>query len=139
MRTHIARPVPQLLVPARVRKHVLDRLRGYTDVKEYLREHQRRGREMFVPLCDAPGHAQPDFGEARVVPMCGHLCEKSVAGGEYRREAARRDSQDRPEHIRGEARREANRQSPRHSKQPGNCAIVCRAPWLHNESKHIER
>jgi transposase len=55
-------------------KRVLDRLReehgfagGYTIVKEYVREHQRRGREMFVPLHHAPGHAQADFGEARVV------------------------------------------------------------------------
>ncbi len=55
-------------------KRVLDRLReehgftgGYTIVKAYLREHQRRGREMFVPLHHAPGHAQADFGEALVV------------------------------------------------------------------------
>jgi transposase len=55
-------------------RRVLDRLReehgfagGYTIVKEYVREHQRRGREMFVPLHHAPGHAQADFGEARVV------------------------------------------------------------------------
>ncbi len=55
-------------------KRVLDRLReehgftgGYTIVKSYLREHQRRGREMFVPLHHAPGHAQADFGESLVV------------------------------------------------------------------------
>jgi transposase len=55
-------------------KRVLDRLRdehgftgGYTIVKAYLREHQRRSREMFVPLHHAPGHAQADFGEALVV------------------------------------------------------------------------
>ncbi len=55
-------------------KRVLDRLReehgftgGYTIVKAYLREHQRCGREMFVPLHHAPGHAQADFGEALVV------------------------------------------------------------------------
>ena len=55
-------------------KRVFDRLRdehgftgGYTIVKAYLREHQRRGREMFVPLHHAPGHAQADFGEALVV------------------------------------------------------------------------
>ncbi len=40
---------------------------GYTIVKAYLREHQRRSREMFVPLHHAPGHAQADFGEALVV------------------------------------------------------------------------
>lgn len=55
-------------------KRVFDRLReehgftgGYTIVKDYLREHQRRSREMFVPLHHAPGHAQADFGEALVV------------------------------------------------------------------------
>jgi transposase len=55
-------------------KRVLDRLRDehgftgvYTIVKANVREHQRRGREMFVPLHHAPGHAQADFGEALVV------------------------------------------------------------------------
>ena len=55
-------------------KRVFDRLReengftgGYTIVKAYVREHQRRSREMFVPLHHAPGHAQADFGEALVV------------------------------------------------------------------------
>jgi transposase len=55
-------------------KRVFDRLKdehgftgGYTIVKDYVREHQRRRREMFVPLHHAPGHAQADFGEARVV------------------------------------------------------------------------
>jgi len=28
-----------------------------------VREHERRGREMFVPLAHPPGHAQADFGE----------------------------------------------------------------------------
>ena len=37
----------------------------YTIVKDYVREHRRRSREMFVPLSHAPGHAQYDFGEAR--------------------------------------------------------------------------
>ncbi len=36
----------------------------YTIVKDYVREHRRRGQEMFVPLSHAPGHAQCDFGEA---------------------------------------------------------------------------
>lgn len=40
---------------------------GYTIVKDYVRDHQRRRREMFVPLHHAPGHAQADFGEALVV------------------------------------------------------------------------
>ena len=55
-------------------KRVLERLRdkhgftgGYTIIKDYMREHERRGREMFVPLHHAPGHAQADFGEALVV------------------------------------------------------------------------
>ena len=55
-------------------KRVFERLRdehgfagGYTIVKDYIREHRRRGREMFVPLAHPPGHAQADFGEATVV------------------------------------------------------------------------
>jgi transposase len=40
---------------------------GYTIVKDYVREHRRRGREMFVPLQHPPGHAQADFGEASVM------------------------------------------------------------------------
>ena len=40
---------------------------GYTTVKDYVREHRRQTREMFVPLSHAPGHAQCDFGEALVV------------------------------------------------------------------------
>ena len=55
-------------------KPVFDRLRAghgftgsYTIVKDYMREYRRRRREMFVPLIHPPGHAQADFGEARVV------------------------------------------------------------------------
>jgi transposase len=55
-------------------KRVLERLRdehgftgGYTIVKDYMRERDRRRREMFVPLSHPPGHAQADFGEATVV------------------------------------------------------------------------
>jgi len=58
-------------------KRVLERLHdehgftgGYTIVKDYMREHERRGREMFVPLAHPPGHAQADFGEATVSYMC---------------------------------------------------------------------
>jgi transposase len=54
-------------------KRVFERLRdehafngGYTIVKDYIREHRRRGREMFVPLHHPPGDAQADFGEASV-------------------------------------------------------------------------
>ena len=55
-------------------KRIFERLRdehqfrgGQTTVKNYVREHGRRSREMFVPLAHAPGHAQADFGEALVV------------------------------------------------------------------------
>ena len=39
----------------------------YTIVKDYVRERRRQTREVFVPLSHSPGHAQCDFGEARVV------------------------------------------------------------------------
>ena len=55
-------------------KRVFDRLRdehgftgGYTIIKDYIRERDRRGQEMFVPLAHPPGHGQADFGEAVVV------------------------------------------------------------------------
>ena len=55
-------------------KRVFERLRdehgfsgGYTIVKDYMRQRERRGREMFVPLAHSPGHAQADFGEALAV------------------------------------------------------------------------
>ena len=55
-------------------KRIYERLReeygfdgGYTIVKDYVREHRRRTREMFVPLVHPPGHAQCDFGEAWAV------------------------------------------------------------------------
>ena len=58
----------------RTAKRIFDRLRdeygfggGYTTVKDYVREHRRQTREMFVPLSHAPGHAQCDFGEALVI------------------------------------------------------------------------
>jgi transposase len=40
---------------------------GYTIVKDYVRERERRTREMLVSLAHLPGHAQADFGEAVVV------------------------------------------------------------------------
>lgn len=40
---------------------------GYTIIKDYVRQRERRTREMFVPLAHPPGHAQADFGEAVVV------------------------------------------------------------------------
>ena len=52
-------------------KRIFERLRdeygfdgGYTIVKDYVREHRRQTKEMFVPLSHTPGHAQCDFGEA---------------------------------------------------------------------------
>ena len=55
-------------------KRIFERLRdeygfdgGYTTVKDYVREHRRQTKEMFVPLSHPPGHAQCDFGEALVV------------------------------------------------------------------------
>ena len=40
---------------------------GYTIVKDYMWQRERRGREMFVPLAHPSGHAQADFGEAVVI------------------------------------------------------------------------
>ena len=55
-------------------KRVFERLRdehaftgGYTIVKDYMRQRERLGREMFVLLAHPLGHAQADFGEAVVV------------------------------------------------------------------------
>ena len=55
-------------------KRIFERLRDeygfggrYTRVKDYVREHRRLSREMFLPLSHAPGHAQCDFGEALVI------------------------------------------------------------------------
>ncbi len=55
-------------------KRIFERLRdehgfsgGETIVKDYVREHRRRTKEMFVPLAHAPGHAQADFGEAMAI------------------------------------------------------------------------
>ncbi len=52
-------------------KRIYERLRdehgftgGITIVTDYVRERERRTREVFVPLSHAPGHAQVDFGEA---------------------------------------------------------------------------
>src|SRR5215472_10118853 len=52
-------------------KRLFERLRdehgyggGITIVKDYVRAHRLRHREVFVPLRHDPGHAQVDFGEA---------------------------------------------------------------------------
>lgn len=54
-------------------KRVFDRLReecsvtgGYAIIKDYMRERERCGQEMFVPLSHLPGHGQADFGGALV-------------------------------------------------------------------------
>ena len=55
-------------------KRIFERLRdecgfdgGYTTVKDYVREHRRLSREMFVPLSHTPGQAQCDFSEVLVI------------------------------------------------------------------------
>jgi transposase len=55
-------------------RRIYDRLKeehrftgGYTIVKDYVRQARLRHKEVFVPLAHPPGHAQADFGEARVV------------------------------------------------------------------------
>ena len=55
-------------------KRIFERLRDeygfqgqYTIVKDYVREHRRRTQKMLAPLSHPPGHAQCDFGEARVI------------------------------------------------------------------------
>ena len=66
-----------LSVPRKQRhtaKRIFEQLRDeygfggqYTIVKDYVREHRRQAREMFVPLSHSPGHAQCDFGEALLI------------------------------------------------------------------------
>ena len=61
------------LVPRKQRhtaKRIFDRLKdehsftgGYTTIKDYVRTHHQRHKEVFVPLSHAPGHGQADFGE----------------------------------------------------------------------------
>lgn len=66
--------LPEDSPPRPTPKRVLERLRdehgftgGYTIIKDFMREHERRTREMFVPLSHPAGHAQADFGEAMVI------------------------------------------------------------------------
>ena len=40
---------------------------GYTTVKDYVRSHCEKAREMFIPLAHPAGHGHADFGEAVVV------------------------------------------------------------------------
>ena len=65
------------MVPRKQRhtaKRIFERLRDeygfdgqYTIVEDYVREHRRQTKEMFVPLSHPPGHVQCDFGEALVL------------------------------------------------------------------------
>lgn len=55
-------------------KRIHERLRdeygfegSYTIIKDYVRQYRRTSREVYVPLSHAAGHAQADFGEARVI------------------------------------------------------------------------
>ncbi len=55
-------------------KRIFERLRSehgffgsYTIVADYIRQHKRQSREVFIPLEHPPGHAQVDFGEALAV------------------------------------------------------------------------
>jgi len=56
------------------KKRIFERLRkeygylgGYTAVKEVVRERERQGREVFMPLTHPPGEAQVDFGFADII------------------------------------------------------------------------
>ena len=62
-------------------KRIFERLRdehgyagGITIVKDYVRSHRLRHREVFVPLRHDPGHAQVDFGEA-LAEIAGVECK----------------------------------------------------------------
>src|SRR5690242_7659776 len=62
-------------------KRIFERLRdehgyagGITIVKDYVRAHRLRHREVFVPLRHDPGHAQVDFGEA-LAEIAGVECK----------------------------------------------------------------
>ena len=71
-------------------KRIFERLRdeygfsgGYTTVKDYVREHRRLSREMFVPLSHAPGHAPVRLrrgpGDHRRSPAEGSLLHPGPA------------------------------------------------------------
>ena len=66
----LARPRKQRHTAKRIFERLWDEYgfdSQYTIVKDYVREHRRLTKEMFVPLFHSPGHAQCDFGEALVV------------------------------------------------------------------------
>jgi transposase len=63
-------PVKQRHTARRVFERLRDEygyLGGITQVRDYVAESRRHGREVFVPLSHPPGEAQFDFGEATVV------------------------------------------------------------------------
>ncbi len=69
LKEDLTRPKKQRHTAKRIRERLRDEHGfegGETIVKDYVREHRRRRREMFVPLAHPPGHAQADFGEAKV-------------------------------------------------------------------------
>jgi transposase len=62
-----ARPRKQRHTAQRIFERLRDEhgyIGGITIVKDYVRAHRLRHREVFVPLRHDPGHAQVDFGEA---------------------------------------------------------------------------
>ena len=66
----LARPRKQRHTAKRIFERLWDEYgfdSQYTIVKDYVREHRRLTKEIFVPLFHSPGHAQCDFGEALVV------------------------------------------------------------------------
>ena len=67
-------------------KRIFERLREeyrfdgqYTIVKDYVREHRRQSREMFVPLSHAPGHELMEArDERRLLSLQGQLSRLSL-------------------------------------------------------------
>jgi len=70
LKEDVERPKKQRHTAKRIFERLVDEhgfTGGYTIVKDYVREHKRRNKEVFVPLEHTPGHAQADFGEALAV------------------------------------------------------------------------
>ena len=73
------RPIPDddrqvLRIQPHTDKDIFDLLKNeygstgrYTVIKDYVREHRHRNKEMFVPLSRPLGHTRRDFGRALVV------------------------------------------------------------------------
>ena len=69
-------------------KRIFERLRdeygfggGYTVVKDYVREHRRRTREMFVPLSHSPGARQGAFGNGYQRSGVSRVTSRSTTRG----------------------------------------------------------